>query len=204
MLAVALPYASQGMGDSLRFPLLTSGTVWLALCLLSAAMICIPAVGDAQDTETSSHTVPSKPQSHKKPDVRSSEGIAVAAAGDIIAAEPFAHVKDSSIRSAMSVIAKSDVGFGNLEEALIDFQKFRGYPDSENGGMWLIGELQVAADLRAVGFRMLARANNHSTEWGREGMRETDRVLDRAGIVHAGTGENRALARAAAFLTTPN
>jgi len=59
----------------------------------------------------------------------------------------------------MSVIGKSDVGFGNLEEALIDFQKFRGYPDSENGGMWLIGELQVAADLRAVGFRMLARAN---------------------------------------------
>jgi len=122
-------------------------------------MIFIPAAGETQGTETSSHSVPSKPQCRKKVNERSTEGVAVAAAGDIIAAEPFAHVKDSSVTSAMSVIGKSDVGFGNLEEALIDFQKFRGYPDSENGGMWLIGELQVAADLRAVGFRMLARAN---------------------------------------------
>lgn len=123
--------------------------------------------------------------------------------GDIIAAQSFANVKNPDFTSVMNIIERSDIGFGNLEGTLLDIENFTGYPEAENGGMWLIGEPQVAAALRSLGFRMLARANNHSTEWGRDGMRETDKALDKAGIVHAGTGENRALARAAAYLATP-
>jgi poly-gamma-glutamate synthesis protein (capsule biosynthesis protein) len=103
----------------------------------------------------------------------------------------------------MKIIEKSDVGFGNLEGTLLDIKSFKGYPEAANGGLWLIAMPQIAADLHSIGFRIVARANNHSTEWGRDGMHETDRLLDEAGIVHAGTGENRALARAASFLTTP-
>src|SRR5208337_5020545 len=60
----------------------------------------------------------------------------------------------------------------------------------------------VAKDLRNMGFNMVARANNHTTDWGLEGMRETDGAADAAGLVHAGTGENRAAARAAHYLDT--
>src|SRR5206468_3202072 len=55
---------------------------------------------------------------------------------------------------------------------------------------------------KTLGFDLLARANNHTLDWGVEGMRETDRALDEAGLVHAGTGEHRGAARAPRYLET--
>jgi poly-gamma-glutamate synthesis protein (capsule biosynthesis protein) len=57
--------------------------------------------------------------------------------------------------------------------------------------------------MKKMGFDLLSHANNHDTDWGIKGMEATDRALDKAGIVHAGTGKNSALARAPAYLTTP-
>src|SRR6516225_3168454 len=48
----------------------------------------------------------------------------------------------------------------------------------------------------------MSRANNHATDWGLEGMRQTNRALDEAGIVHAGAAEHRAAARAARYFDT--
>lgn len=50
---------------------------------------------------------------------------------------------------------------------------------------------------------MLSRANNHTLDWGVEGMRETSRSLEVNGIVHAGAGETLGQAGAARFLETP-
>jgi poly-gamma-glutamate synthesis protein (capsule biosynthesis protein) len=49
---------------------------------------------------------------------------------------------------------------------------------------------------------MVSRANNHTTDWGVEGMLETNRILDKAGFVHAGSGQNLGEARAPAFFQT--
>lgn len=49
---------------------------------------------------------------------------------------------------------------------------------------------------------MVSRANNHTLDWGVEGMRETSRALNENGITHAGAGENLAEAGAARFLET--
>src|ERR671921_229256 len=75
-------------------------------------------------------------------------------------------------------------------------------PQAEFGGVWIIGTPLVAKDLKTIGFDVMSRANNHATDWGLEGMRQTSRVLDEAGIVHAGVGEHRAAARAARFFDT--
>ena len=75
-------------------------------------------------------------------------------------------------------------------------------PQAEFGGVWIIGTPAVAKDLKAIGFDVMSRANNHATDWGLEGMRQTSRALDEAGIVHAGVGEHRAAARAARFFDT--
>ncbi|WP_287068116.1 CapA family protein [Mesorhizobium sp.] len=56
--------------------------------------------------------------------------------------------------------------------------------------------------MRTMGFNLMSRANNHSLDWGVEGMRETSRVLDENSIVHAGVGENLSQAGAARFLQT--
>ena len=60
-----------------------------------------------------------------------------------------------------------------------------------------------ARDLAKLGFDIVSRANNHAMDWGVEGMRETTRLLDAAGLVHAGVGEDRGEARAARYLETP-
>ena len=39
-----------------------------------------------------------------------------------------------------------------------------------------------------MGFDLFNRANNHTTDYGVEGMRLTNQLLDEAGIVHAGSG----------------
>jgi Putative enzyme of poly-gamma-glutamate biosynthesis (capsule formation) len=59
-------------------------------------------------------------------------------------------------------------------------------PQAEFGGVWIIGTPGVARDLKSIGFDIMSRANNHATDWGLEGMRQTNRALDEAGIVHAG------------------
>jgi len=62
----------------------------------------------------------------------------------------------------------------------------------------------VPRDLKAMGFDLVSRANNHALDWGIEGMRETSRLLDDAGLVHAGSGESRAEARGARYFETPS
>jgi poly-gamma-glutamate synthesis protein (capsule biosynthesis protein) len=54
-----------------------------------------------------------------------------------------------------------------------------------------------------MGFDLVGRANNHSQDWGLEGMRETARWLDEAGIPYAGAGESHRRARAPAYFESP-
>ena len=88
---------------------------------------------------------------------------------------------------------------GNLETVIFDLRGFTGAPHAWDGDWPLSCTPAVAADLRAMGFTLLARANNHAFDWGLDGLRETSRHLDAAGLVHAGAGETAALARAAAY-----
>ena len=54
-----------------------------------------------------------------------------------------------------------------------------------------------------MGFDMVSMANNHTGDYGVEGLRSTTRAVDAVGLMHAGTGENLAEARAPGFLETP-
>jgi poly-gamma-glutamate synthesis protein (capsule biosynthesis protein) len=56
----------------------------------------------------------------------------------------------------------------------------------------------VVRTLQAAGVDCASLANNHSLDFGAEGLLETIAVLDRAGIEHVGAGANRAAAEAAA------
>jgi poly-gamma-glutamate synthesis protein (capsule biosynthesis protein) len=88
---------------------------------------------------------------------------------------------------------------GNLETVVFDLLGFAGAPHAWDGDWPLSSVPAVAGDLAAMGFTLLARANNHAFDWGLEGARETGRRLDTAGIAHAGIGETAALARAASY-----
>ncbi len=131
------------------------------------------------------------------------DGFTLAAVGDLIQTHPVAPAKTGGLAEAIDLLRRATVTFGNFESTAIDMRTFTGYPQAEYGGLWVRSDPAVIGDLARNGFDLVARANNHATDWGLEGMRETDRRLDEAGIVHAGTGETRAAARAARYLATP-
>ncbi len=88
------------------------------------------------------------------------------------------------------VIRDADAAFVNLELSLFRLPEFNGWPEVENGGNWELGPPEAASDLKTIGFDLFNRANNHTTDYGVEGMRLTNKLLDDLGLVHAGSGMN--------------
>ncbi|TAN22408.1 MAG: CapA family protein [Acidobacteria bacterium] len=131
-----------------------------------------------------------------------SDGFTVTAVGDLIMAHPQMEAGDAAFFPVAKLIQGASVGFGNMENTLIDRRYFQGWPAAENGGGDENGPPSIAPDLKKMGFAMLGHANNHDTDWGLTGMEATDKVLDAAGLVHAGTGRNLAAARAPRYLET--
>ena len=126
------------------------------------------------------------------------DGFSVAAVGDLITSRPLAQYADRlpAFEAVIDILSGTDAVYGNLETTIFDPRSFTGAPYSGEGD-WTVSALpDVAADLRAMGFAIVSRANNHTQDWGLEGMRETGRWLDEAGISHAGAGETHGLARA--------
>ena len=104
--------------------------------------------------------------------------------------KPFDDPRDSRFQEVVSVIKSADAAMLNLEESLFKMSEFTGWPAAETGGQWELGPPEAAGELKEMGFDLMARANNHATDYGVEGMKLTDTLLDEVGIVHAGTGMN--------------
>src|SRR5437763_12154974 len=128
------------------------------------------------------------------------DGFTLATVGDNIIARPVSQTP--GFAPVGKIIRDADAAFGHFEGTAIDLTRTPAVPQAEFGGVWIIGTPAVASDLKAIGFDVMSRANNHATDWGLEGMRQTSRALDEAGIVHAGVGEHRAAARAARYFDT--
>ena len=119
--------------------------------------------------------------------------------GDLLYSHPMATSPDRDFQKVVELIQRGDVTIGNQEGVFIDLKTFKGQGYG-NGLLW--GEGTLAKDMMAMGVRMVSVANNHSTDWGPEGLLETRRLLDEAGIVHAGGGRTLEEARKAGVLTT--
>jgi poly-gamma-glutamate capsule biosynthesis protein CapA/YwtB (metallophosphatase superfamily) len=133
------------------------------------------------------------------------DDFSVGAVGDLIISRPLSQyaARLPGFASVLGVLRGVDVLYGNLETTVFDARYFAGAPYSWDDDWTNSSEPAVAKDLKIMGFGIVSRANNHSLDWGLEGMRETNRHLDEAGIVYAGVGEDRGLARAPQFLETP-
>src|SRR5262245_6993157 len=121
----------------------------------------------------------------------------LASVGDVMIRRPASTREDPGLQSALKLLRDADIAVGNMEGNLADIPSF----DGPLRGM--MGSKEVAADLKAMGFDMMNRANNHVFDSDREGMISTAELLTAAGIVHAGTGKNLEDARAPQFLDTP-
>lgn len=132
-----------------------------------------------------------------------SDGFALLSAGDLIATRPLAArlARDPGFSAVARLLGEASLAVGNMETSLVDMRTFGGHPRTVDD--WCMSALPaVAGDLADLGFGLVSRANNHCCDWGIEGMRETGRHLDAAGIVHAGAGETLAHARAPRYVET--
>jgi poly-gamma-glutamate capsule biosynthesis protein CapA/YwtB (metallophosphatase superfamily) len=131
--------------------------------------------------------------------------ITFALAGDAILTRrvlPFDHPGDPGFSGLVRLVRGADAAIVNLEESLLRFPGFRGWAEAENGGNWEVAPPEMANELQGMGFDMVACANNHTMDFGAEGLRETSRVLDRLGLPHAGSGSNLGEASRPAYLET--
>lgn len=126
------------------------------------------------------------------------DGFTLAAVGDVIVAYPQSQNPDPGFQAVLKLIRDADVATGNYEGNIIDGRKFKG---SGPGGF--AGVPEVAPDLKAMGWDLVARSNNHIGEYGYEGLLETNEHLDKAGVVYAGSGQSYWAARSARFVSTP-
>lgn len=127
------------------------------------------------------------------------DGFTMVAVGDLIVTRPLTKGGDQGFNAIVKILHDADVTFGNMETNIFDVRTFKGSPQAEYGGAYHVSLPELGPDLKAMGFNLVSYANNHTFDWGIEGMRETSRVLDQNGIVHAGVGENLAQARALVF-----
>jgi len=126
----------------------------------------------------------------------------LAATGDSVITRRISVYDDPPFLNMIAVIRDADVASTNLELSLFRLWEFDGYPQAEHGGNWELGPPEAAEELKWAGFDLLTRANNHTTDYGVEGLVATSRLLDSLGLVHAGAGMNLGEASQAKYLET--
>ena len=130
----------------------------------------------------------------------------LSAVGDVIMNRrlaQFDHAQDPGFHDLANIIRGADAAFVNLEQSVFRLTEFEGWPAAENGGNYEVGSPETLKDLVDMGFNLFNRANNHTTDYGVEGMQLTNRLLDQWGLVHSGTGDNLGWASRPGYLETP-
>ncbi len=99
----------------------------------------------------------------------------------------------------LPLLQGADLFLINLECALTSCQV--PWHDGEYKAFYFRADPAVVETLKAARVDLACVANNHSLDFGYQGLLETLRLLDQAGIGHAGAGPDLASARAPAVLT---
>jgi len=82
------------------------------------------------------------------------------------------------------------------------FHDYEPSPAAQSGGTYMRADPKLAKELVWAGFDLVSMANNHTGDYGHDGMRLTRRYTEAAGLVTAGAGEDLYEAREARFLET--
>ena len=116
----------------------------------------------------------------------------ISIAGDTIINRSIAHIRDESANHIFELFKDSDLAVANCETLFHDYVGEGVFPAVEAGWSYMRSAPYIAAELRALGFRLMGTANNHTLDYSYGGMLQTHAELTKAGIEHAlGTGPRR-------------
>lgn len=165
---------------------------WIRVLAAAAALAAVAGPAAAQE---GSEGDPSLPHAD-------GEGnITFALTGDAIITRALRPYEEPEFLDLRRIVRGATAAFTNLEVLFHDYGPDL-VPQEESGGTYMRADPELAGDLAWMGFDLVSRANNHTMDFGVAGMRTTTRAVERAGLVHAGAGENLALACEPAYLET--
>lgn len=127
------------------------------------------------------------------------EPFTMALTGDSIVNRKLSVYDEPEYLAMIELLRSADVAFTNLETVLHDYEP---WAMAESGGTWMRSDPEMAHELAWAGIDLVARANNHTGDYGALGIELTTKYLEAAGLVHAGAGMSLAEAREAKFLET--
>ena len=107
---------------------------------------------------------------------------------------------DYAFDGTRELLKQSHIVIGNLEGPLTR----RGKKEADKKYIFRSPPDKVARALRGAGFDVVSLANNHSLDYGYEGMVDSIDSLARVGIRHMGAGDNSREARAPTFVPVGN
>ncbi|WP_256760067.1 CapA family protein [Cohnella sp. WQ 127256] len=116
--------------------------------------------------------------------------ITLALVGDILPAARVLELMkingfDYPFRQAKAILEAADITAGNLEAPITK----RGTPAQDKQYVFR-GSEEAIPELKAAGFDFLSLANNHTLDYGWEGLSDTMDALDDADLKHAGSGND--------------
>lgn len=107
---------------------------------------------------------------------------------------------DYPFEKTKKLFSKSDIVFANLEGPLTH----RGQPVVEKKYKFRAPPEKVAPALKKAGVNIVSLANNHSLDYGEQGLADTITALDSNKIFHVGAGKNIFSAREPAIVIVNN
>jgi poly-gamma-glutamate capsule biosynthesis protein CapA/YwtB (metallophosphatase superfamily) len=128
--------------------------------------------------------------------------LTVVASGDTLLVNPLTAAQARVIAPIVPLLGAADVTLTNLEVNLLE-PAHRRERTTEKSLRWPSATAAAAEHLRRIGFNAISLANNHTSDYGPDGVRDTRRILDGLGLHHAGSGEELAEAREPAFVGVP-
>lgn len=126
-------------------------------------------------------------------------GLTLALTGDSIITRRLSVYTEPAFTRLIALVRGADAAFTNIEMLFHDYEMF---PMNESGGTYMRAEPALAKELAWAGFDLGSLANNHTGDYGAEGMRLTKKHVAEAGLIAAGVGESLPEAREAKFLET--
>jgi poly-gamma-glutamate capsule biosynthesis protein CapA/YwtB (metallophosphatase superfamily) len=125
--------------------------------------------------------------------------VSLVAVGDIMLSRTVAkrmhqYGPDYPFASTTAFIRSADIAFGNLETSITPGEAVQPME------MSFRADPEAAQALKDAGFDILSLANNHTPNFGAQGLLDTFHYLDSVGIAHAGAGPDSVGAHAPAFL----
>lgn len=159
--------------------------IFLGVFLLAA---CEPETVSSEEKR-----LPAKPAAALEK-IANTEPITIAAVGDIMLGstsidETFLPPNDGSdmLSEVAPILSAADIAFGNLEGPMLEGGETEKCPPDSKMCFAFRMPTRYAKHLKEAGFDVLNLANNHSLDFGIDGVKSTRKALDEAGIKHTGS-----------------